>query len=196
MPIKEIRIFFQPFYSCVSCWDCVVHDEWQIKITELKNSNFTFLVMILFILVGCTLFQSTPIRVEHISKNVRFLGGMADLEVLASCLCLSFVCVCKYNVYFYPIKMYTLPNWCSKHAQFQWFLQICKFNMRCHCWIWNYGHWKYFSQLTWWASSLFSNYMYTIKITVSCRELLKRVQTSLKLISYLPKMAFLYPSMM
>ena len=60
-------------------WDCVVHEEWQIKIIELKNYNLTFLLMILFILVGCIVFQSTPIRVEHISKNMRFLGGMVDI---------------------------------------------------------------------------------------------------------------------
>ena len=33
-------------------------------------------------------------------------------------------------------------------------------------------------------------------MSVSCRKLLKKVQTSLKLISYLPKMEFLYASMM
>ena len=90
-----------------SSWDCVVHDEWQIKITELKNYNLTFLLMILFILVGCTVFQSTPIRVEHISKNMRFLGVRADMSVLAPCLCLSFVCVCVNVMYiFTQIKMY------------------------------------------------------------------------------------------
>lgn len=125
--------------------------------------------------------------VTQASKSIHQL----DLNIYIKCIVgcrryrfFSSICVractrviCTYHVYVLTMYWYNMHNYELPRLDIKLWALLSIF------------------QLIWWASSLSSDNMYH-KMTLSCRELLKRVQTSLKQISYLQKMVFLYASMM